>query len=101
MIDSSARLNAMQTKNNMEVQDICARTHRYVDRTKRVTDPNNPSYVVNGMEIRDDPLSKPKPLPKQLPNFLLQTKVCRSLPLFLSLCLVRCQLLLHRADFAL
>lgn len=67
-------MNSITTRNILDVQDISARTHRYVDRTNRRTDPNNPYYVVNGMEIKDDPLSKPKPLPKQIDNFLLKTK---------------------------
>jgi len=32
-------------------------------KTLRVTDPLNPCHYVNGMELRDDPLSKPKGLP--------------------------------------
>lgn len=72
-LKQTLKLNAIQTKNILDVQDIAAK-QRYVDRTSRVTDPNAPRYLVNGMEIFDDPLSKPKPQPKQIDNFLLQTK---------------------------
>eukprot|EP01039_Chlorochromonas_danica_P002693 gene2693-2943_t len=72
-LKQTLKLNAIETKNILDVQDISAK-QRYVDRTSRVTDPNAPQYLVNGMEIRDDPLSKPKPQPKQINNFLLQTK---------------------------
>jgi len=60
---------------NMYVEDICKRTHRYVDRTSRVTDVVDPVYKVHGMIIADDPrFSKPKKLKSFIPDSkLLQT----------------------------
>eukprot|EP00428_Durinskia_dybowskii_P067759 CAMPEP_0170386594 /NCGR_PEP_ID=MMETSP0117_2-20130122/17115_1 /TAXON_ID=400756 /ORGANISM="Durinskia baltica, Strain CSIRO CS-38" /LENGTH=362 /DNA_ID=CAMNT_0010642421 /DNA_START=463 /DNA_END=1551 /DNA_ORIENTATION=+ len=55
--------------------DISVPNHRFKDRTTRVTDPNNPTYHINGMEYQDDKYTKPKPLKKYIAdNHLLQTK---------------------------
>ncbi len=55
------------------MSDISAR-NRYVDKTSRVTDPNNPQYNVNGMEIKDDKYTKPTPARNYVPGFALETK---------------------------
>ena len=53
----------------MDVQDICKRTHRYVDRTQRMTNVCDPVYEVHGMLIADDPrFSKPKKLKPYIPD---------------------------------
>eukprot|EP01032_Pedospumella_encystans_P031072 gene31072-35066_t len=55
--------------------EISAPTHRFKDRTTRVTDPNNPQYHVNGMDYADDKYTKPKqPKAYIADNHLLQTK---------------------------
>ena len=67
-------LQASKTRDILACNDISAKTHRYTDKTHRVTDPNNPSYRINGMEIYDDRYTKPKPSRKYVPNFSLETK---------------------------
>lgn len=57
----------------LNVTDISAR-NRYIDKTTRVTDPNNPLYNVNGMEIKDDKYTKPRPARGYVPGFALETK---------------------------
>lgn len=65
----------MHPRDLLNAQDVCARTHRHVDRTHRVTDPCQPSYKMHGMVIADDNRSKPKALPKYIADgHLLQTK---------------------------
>lgn len=55
--------------------EISAPTHRFKDRTSRVTDPNNPQYHVNGMDYADDKYTKPKLLKGYISdNHQLQTK---------------------------
>lgn len=52
-----------------------APNHRFKDRTTRVTDPNNPSYHINGMDYADDKYTKPKTQKAYIAdNHLLQTK---------------------------
>lgn len=65
----------MQTRDILDRQDISKRTHRYSDRTHRVTDPIAPTYHVNGMEIKDGKECKPRAMPAYMNgNHLLQTK---------------------------
>jgi hypothetical protein len=54
------------------VADISAKSCRI---GKRVTDPNNPTYHINGLDIADDRYTKPK-APKKFieDSFLLKTK---------------------------
>ncbi len=67
--------STIQPRDILEVNDISARNHRLIDRTTRVTDPNNPYYKVNGIEIYDDKYTKPKEPKKLIPDgFLLKTK---------------------------
>lgn len=64
-----------QPQDNLDVKDISAPNHRFIDRTSRVTDPNRPEYRINGVEYRDDNYTKPKPLKKYIPeNNLLKTR---------------------------
>ena len=60
----------------MEIGDISRKTHRWVDRTARQSDPVAPVYHVNGMDYYDDPRhtkpAKPKPFIPE--NMLLVTK---------------------------
>jgi hypothetical protein len=68
-------LHSINTRNVLAVEDISAKNHRLIDKTTRVTDPNNPIYHVNGMDIYDDKYTKPKEGKKFIPdNFLLKTK---------------------------
>jgi len=62
-------------KDIMEVTDISKRTHRFVDHTSRDTDPVDPVYVVNGMELRQDTrYTKPRKNPQYVSeNHLLMT----------------------------
>lgn len=54
---------------------ISVPTHRFKDRTDRITDPNNPVYHINGMDYYDDKYTKPKSLKGFIAdNHLLQTK---------------------------
>jgi hypothetical protein len=53
----------------MQTQDISARKLKPYEVTSRVTDLNNPAYIIHGMEISDDPrYSKPKTLKKYITN---------------------------------
>lgn len=55
--------------------EVSAPTHRFKDRTSRVTDPNNPHYHINGMDYADDKYTKPKAQKAYIAdNHLLQTK---------------------------
>jgi hypothetical protein len=60
----------------MDIGDIAKKTHRWVDRTARQSDPVAPVYHVNGMDYYDDPRhtkpAKPKPFIPE--NMLLVTK---------------------------
>jgi hypothetical protein len=68
-------LATMRPRDFLNAQDVCARTHRHVDRTHRVTDPCQPTYTMHGMVIADDNRSKPKQPPKYIADgHLLQTK---------------------------
>lgn len=64
----------MQPRDLLDCQDICKRDHRFQDHTTRVTDPNNPTYYINGTLITDSEKSKPKKERKYIPNFTLETK---------------------------
>lgn len=68
----SARLQHSPPRDILNVTDIAART-RYIDKTHRVTDPNNPSYVVHDMRIEDDKYTKPREPRKYVPGFSLET----------------------------
>lgn len=58
----------------LNTQDISSRTHRHIDRTNRVTNNMDPTYVVNGMLIVDDKYSKPRPSKAYIEdNHLLRT----------------------------
>lgn len=70
-----ARRESEPAGSALNTQDISAPKHRFKDRTTRVTDPNNPSYYVNGMHYEDDAYTKPKQQkPLIADNHLLQTK---------------------------
>lgn len=45
----------------MQVADIAAKTHRYVDKTSRCSDTLNPHYFINGMEYKDESYTRPRP----------------------------------------
>eukprot|EP01036_Dinobryon_divergens_P031305 gene31305-40677_t len=45
----------------MQVSDIAAKTHRYVDKTSRCSDTLNPHYFINGMEYKDESYTRPRP----------------------------------------
>ena len=45
----------------MQVSDIAAKTHRYVDKTSRCSDALNPHYFINGMEYKDESYTRPRP----------------------------------------
>lgn len=64
----------MEPRDLLNSQDICKRDHRFQDHTTRVTDPNNPSYYINGTVITDPVSSKPKKPRDYIPNFTLETK---------------------------
>ena len=47
---------------------------RFEDRSNRITNPVDPVYMVNGTEVKNDEGSKPKPLPKYIPeSYALRT----------------------------
>ena len=55
--------------------DISVPTHRFKDRTTRITDPNNPTYHINGTDYFDDKYTKPSVGRAYIAdNHLLQTK---------------------------
>eukprot|EP01038_Epipyxis_sp_PR26KG_P014376 gene14376-19281_t len=59
----------------MQAQDVSVKNHRYVDKTSRVTDVMNPVYSINGMTYQDDKYTKPKSVPKFIPDsFFMKTK---------------------------
>lgn len=45
----------------MQVNDISAKTHRYIDKTTRCSNTLNPEYYINGMEYKDENYTRPKP----------------------------------------
>lgn len=59
----------------LKVDDISRRTHRHIDHTFRVTNPCDPVYVVNGMEVADDPKYVK---PKKNPDFIPQTHLLKT-----------------------
>jgi hypothetical protein len=69
----SLRRNQSPPRDILNVSDISAR-QRYIDKTCRITDPNNPQYSVNGLEIKDDKYTKPRPPRNYVQGFSLDTK---------------------------
>jgi hypothetical protein len=56
----------------MNYGDVSAK-NRYIDRTHRVTDPINPQYNINGLEIKNDKYTKPRCARNYLPGCSLET----------------------------
>lgn len=68
-------LNSIKTRNILETEDVSRKSHSYVDRATRVSDPCAPVYYVHGMEIKDGKDCKPRSLPKYIAdNHFLQSK---------------------------
>lgn len=60
----------------MSIAEVSRNTHRYVDRTKRSSDPLDPRYNIHGDVVEDNArYTKPRGLPKGIPDsHLLQTR---------------------------
>mmetsp|Transcript_8966 Transcript_8966/g.9719 ORF Transcript_8966/g.9719 Transcript_8966/m.9719 type:complete len:445 (-) Transcript_8966:109-1443(-) len=67
-------LETIQTRDILSNGDLKTKVPKITDRTERVTDPNNPVYRFQGLEIYDDKYTKPKE-PKKfiVDNNLLRT----------------------------